>query len=126
MTKEKQKKKVLIVDDSKTIQRTAEMLLNQEGYEVKVATDGFEAFVAVVDFRPDIIFLDIMMPRLDGYQVCSVLKNNPSYAHIPVIMLSSKDSVFDRARGRVVGANHFMSKPFSKEVLIQAIQQYAI
>lgn len=118
------KEKILIVDDSETIRRTAEVLLNKEGYQVKVVADGFEAFAAVVEFRPDVIFLDIMMPKLDGYQVCSVIKNNPDYAHIPIIMLSSKDSVFDQARGRVSGATFFMSKPFSKEVLTHTIQQY--
>ncbi len=117
-------RKILIVDDSETIRRTAETLLKKEGYEVDVAEDGFQAFSAIVDFKPDIIFLDIMMPRLDGYQVCSVIKNNPEYEHIPVIMLSSKDSVFDKARGRVSGSEFFMSKPFSKEELTHAINQH--
>lgn len=116
--------KVLIVDDSETIRRTAEALLKKEGYSVGVAEDGFQAFSAIVDFNPDIIFLDVMMPRLDGYQVCSVIKNNPEYEHIPVIMLSSKDNVFDKARGRVSGSESFMSKPFSKEELSNAIKSH--
>ncbi|MGY0398700.1 MAG: response regulator [Ostreibacterium sp.] len=117
-------KKILIVDDSETIRRTAEALLKKEGYEIKVAADGFQAFSAIVDFKPNIIFLDIMMPRLDGYQVCSVIKNNPEYNHIPVIMLSSKDNIFDKARGHVSGAEFFMSKPFSKEELVHVISQH--
>ncbi len=117
-------KKVLIVDDSETIRRTAEALLKREGYDVAVAEDGLRAFAAIVDFKPQIIFLDIMMPRLDGYQVCSVIKNNPEYNHIPVIMLSSKDNIFDKARGRVSGSECFMSKPFSKEELISVVNQY--
>lgn len=125
MTQPSNTKKILIVDDSETIRRTAEALLKKEGYEVGVAEDGFRAFSAIVDFKPDIIFLDIMMPRLDGYQVCSVIKNNPDYRHIPVIMLSSKDNVFDKARGRVSGSEFFMSKPFSKEELSSVIQKHS-
>ncbi|MPV85370.1 response regulator [Ostreibacterium oceani] len=124
MTQQTNNKKVLVVDDSETIRRTAEALLKKEGYEVGVAEDGFQAFAAIVDFSPSIIFLDIMMPRLDGYQVCSVIKNNPEYEHIPVIMLSSKDNIFDKARGRVSGSEFFMSKPFSKEELINVINQH--
>lgn len=117
-------KKVLVVDDSETIRRTAEALLKKEGYEVAVAEDGLRAFAAIIDFKPNIIFLDIMMPRLDGYQVCSVIKNNPEYNHIPVIMLSSKDNIFDKARGRVSGSEFFMSKPFSKEELSNVVNQH--
>jgi len=116
--------KILIVDDSETIRRTAEVLLKKEGYEVAVCEDGFAAFSAIIDFNPDLIFLDVMMPRLDGYQVCSVIKNNPQYEHIPVIMLSSKDNIFDKARGRVSGSEFFMSKPFSKEELTNAIKEH--
>lgn len=119
-----QEKKILIVDDSETIRRTAEALLKKEGYTIGVAEDGFRAFAAIIDFKPDIIFLDIMMPRLDGYQVCSVIKNNPEYSHIPVIMLSSKDNIFDKARGRVAGSEFFMSKPFSKEELTNVVKQH--
>ncbi len=118
------KKRVLIVDDSETIRRITEALLTKEGYQVTVAEDGLRAFAAIIDFKPDIIFLDIMMPSLNGYQVCSIIKNNPEYRHIPVIMLSSKDDIFDRARGRVSGADFFMSKPFSKEELFSAVKQY--
>lgn len=121
---ENNKKKVLVVDDSETIRRTAEALLKKEGYDVFVAEDGFKAFSSIVDFNPDIIFLDIMMPRLDGYQVCSVIKNNKEYEHIPVVMLSSKDSIFDKARGKVSGSEVFMSKPFSKEELVNVIKAH--
>ncbi len=118
------KNRVLVVDDSETIRRTAEALLKKEGYEVGVAEDGFKAFSAIVDFKPDIVFLDVMMPRLDGYQVCSVIKNNPEYKDLPVIMLSSKDSIFDKARGKISGSNFYMSKPFSKEELTKVIKEH--
>lgn len=124
MTQELTGKKVLVIDDSETIRRTAETLLNRSGFEVGVAEDGFQAFSAIIDFKPDIIFLDIMMPKLDGYQVCSVIKNNPEFEHIPVIMLSSKNDLFDQARGRVAGSEYFMSKPFSKEELVSAIEKH--
>jgi len=117
--------KVLIVDDSMTIRRTAETLLKREGYEVVTAEDGFEALSKVVDDRPDIIFLDIMMPRLDGYQTCAVIKNNTEFRTTPVIMLSSKDSIFDRARGSLVGSEQYVTKPFTREELLDAIQQHA-
>lgn len=107
--------KVMIIDDSKTIRRTAEALLQKEGCEVITAVDGFDALSKIVETNPDIIFVDIMMPRLDGYQTCSVIKNNPEYASKPVIMLSSKDGLFDMARGRIVGSNEYLTKPFSKE-----------
>lgn len=118
-----EKKKVLIVDDSETIRRTAEVLLNKEGHEVAVANDGFQAFSKIISFQPDIIFLDIMMPRLDGYQVCSVVKNNPKYKNIPVVMLSSKDNIFDKARGKVSGSELFMSKPFTRDELTRVIDE---
>ena len=116
--------KVMVVDDSVTIRRTAETLLKREGYVVITADDGFEALPKIVDNRPDIIFLDIMMPRLDGYQTCSVIKNNRLFRETPVVMLSSKDGVFDRARGKLVGSEQFVTKPFTKEDLLEAIQQY--
>lgn len=116
--------KVMVVDDSVTIRRTAETLLKREGYTVITADDGFEALPKIVDNRPDIIFLDIMMPRLDGYQTCSVIKNNRLFREIPVVMLSSKDGVFDKARGKLVGSEQFVTKPFTKEDLLEAIQQY--
>ncbi len=117
--------KVLIVDDSMTIRRTAETLLKREGYDVVTAEDGFEALSKIVDDRPDIIFLDIMMPRLDGYQTCAVIKNNTEFRSTPVIMLSSKDSIFDRARGSLVGSEQYVTKPFTREELLDAIQQHA-
>jgi len=116
--------KVMVVDDSVTIRRTAETLLKREGYVVITADDGFDALPKIVDNRPDIIFLDIMMPRLDGYQTCSVIKNNRLFRETPVVMLSSKDGVFDRARGKLVGSEQFVTKPFTKEDLLEAIQQY--
>jgi twitching motility two-component system response regulator PilG len=116
---------VLVVDDSKTIRNVAEKLLQKEGYNVVTADNGFEALPKIVDHRPDIIFLDIMMPRLDGYQTCSVIKNNVDFKHTPVVMLSSKDGVFDRAKGRLVGSEQFVTKPFTREDLLEAIEQYA-
>jgi twitching motility two-component system response regulator PilG len=117
--------KVMVIDDSKTIRRTAETLLKKAGCEVLTATDGFEALSLIADHRPDLIFVDIMMPRLDGYQTCALIKNNKSFRHIPVIMLSSKDGLFDRARGRIVGSEQYLTKPFTKEELLGAIRQYA-
>lgn len=116
--------KVMIIDDSKTIRRTAEALLQKEGCEVITAVDGFDALSKIVETNPDIIFVDIMMPRLDGYQTCSVIKNNPDYSSKPVIMLSSKDGLFDKARGRIVGSNEYLTKPFSKEDLFATISRY--
>lgn len=116
--------RVMIVDDSVTIRRTAETLLKREGYDVVTAEDGFEALSTIVDKRPDIIFLDIMMPRLDGYQTCAVIKNNQDFGTTPVIMLSSKDSIFDRARGALVGSEQYVTKPFTREELLDAIQQH--
>ncbi|MBP2280048.1 twitching motility two-component system response regulator PilG [Psychrobacter sp. PL15] len=116
--------KVMIIDDSKTIRRTAETLLQKAGCEVVTAIDGFDALAKIVDHNPDIIFVDIMMPRLDGYQTCSLIKNNPDYANKPVIMLSSKDGLFDKARGRIVGSDEYLTKPFSKDELFEAISHY--
>ena len=116
--------KVLIVDDSGTIRKTAEAILAKDGYTVASADDGFKALSKVMSFEPDIIFLDIMMPRLDGYQVCSVIKSNPKFVKTPVLMLSSKDSVFDKARGRIAGSEYFMTKPFSRDELLGAIQTH--
>jgi twitching motility two-component system response regulator PilG len=116
--------KVMVVDDSKTIRNVAEKLLNKEGYTVITADDGFEALPKIVDHRPDIIFLDIMMPRLDGYQNCSVIKSNAMFKNTPVVMLSSKDGVFDKARGKLVGSEQFVTKPFTREDLLDAIKQY--
>ena len=116
--------KVMVVDDSKTIRRTAETLLKKEGCEVITATDGFEALAMIADQRPEIIFIDIMMPRLDGYQTCALIKHNQDFRGTPVIMLSSKDGLFDRARGRIVGSEEYLTKPFTRDELLGAIRQY--
>lgn len=116
--------KVMIVDDSTTIRRTAETLLKREGFDVITAEDGFEALSKIVDCHPDIIFLDIMMPRLDGYQTCAVIKNNTAFRNTPVVMLSSKDSIFDRARGSLVGSEQYVTKPFTREELLEAIEDH--
>jgi twitching motility two-component system response regulator PilG len=116
--------KVMVIDDSKTIRRTAETLLKKAGCEVFTATDGFEALAKIADHRPDIIFVDIMMPRLDGYQTCALIKHNQAFKAIPVIMLSSKDGLFDRARGRIVGSEQYLTKPFAKEELLGAIKRH--
>lgn len=114
--------KVLVIDDSKTIRRSAENLLAKEGYEVITATDGFDALAKIADSRPEIIFVDIMMPRLDGYQTCALIKNNNEFKSTPVVMLSSKDGLFDRAKGRIVGSDQYLTKPFSKEELLGTIR----
>jgi len=116
--------KVMVIDDSKTIRRSAETLLKKVGCDVVTATDGFEALSKITEHHPDIIFVDIMMPRLDGYQTCALIKNNQTFKATPVIMLSSKDSIFDRARGRIVGSEEYLTKPFSKEDLIGAITSH--
>ncbi len=113
--------KILVIDDSKTIRRTAETLLSKEGCTVFTAVDGFDALSKIADHRPDVIFVDIMMPRLDGYQTCSLIKHNRSFKNIPVIMLSSRDGLFDRARGRIVGSEQYLTKPFTKDELLGAI-----
>ena len=117
--------KVMVIDDSKTIRRTAETLLKKAGCEVLTATDGFEALSIIADSHPDLIFVDIMMPRLDGYQTCALIKHNELYRDIPVIMLSSKDGLFDRARGRIVGSEQYLTKPFTRDELLGAIKRHA-
>jgi twitching motility two-component system response regulator PilG len=117
--------RVMVIDDSKTIRRTAETLLKREGYEVITATDGFEALSMIADYRPELIFLDIMMPRLDGYQTCALIKHHRVFRHTPVVMLSSKDGLFDRARGRVVGSDNYLTKPFTREELLGVIRQHS-
>ncbi|MDH5180425.1 MAG: twitching motility response regulator PilG [Gammaproteobacteria bacterium] len=117
--------KVMVIDDSKTIRRTAETLLKKVGCEVITATDGFEALAKIADHQPHIIFVDIMMPRLDGYQTTALIKNNKVFKKTPVIMLSSKDGLFDRARGRIVGSEQYLTKPFTKEELLGAIKKHA-
>ena len=116
--------RVMVIDDSKTIRRTAETLLKREGAEVVTAVDGFEALAKIADQRPQIIFVDIMMPRLDGYQTCALLKNNQIFKSTPVIMLSSKDGLFDKARGRIVGSEQYVTKPFTREELLDAIRTH--
>ena len=116
--------KVMIIDDSKTIRRTAETLLQREGCQVVTAVDGFDALAKIAETNPDIIFVDIMMPRLDGYQTCALIKNNQKYQNIPVIMLSSKDGLFDQAKGKIVGSEQYLTKPFSKEELFEAINNH--
>ncbi len=116
--------KVMVIDDSKTIRRTAETLLKKEGCVVVTATDGFEALSKITDQEPDIIFVDIMMPRLDGYQTCALIKHNQVFKHTPVVMLSSKDGLFDKARGRIVGSDQYLTKPFTKEELLGAIKRH--
>jgi twitching motility two-component system response regulator PilG len=116
--------KVMVIDDSNTIRRTAEALLKKAGYDVLTASDGFEAMSLITDNRPDIIFVDIMMPRLDGYQTCQLIKNNKKFRDTPVIMLSSKDGLFDRARGRIAGSEEHVNKPFTQEELIEVITKY--
>ena len=116
--------KAMVIDDSKTIRRTAETLLKKVGCEVITAIDGFDALSKIADQKPDIIFIDIMMPRLDGYQTCALIKNNKNYKSTPVIMLSSKDGLFDKAKGRIVGSDQYLTKPFSREELLGAIKNH--
>ena len=124
MEEKLQNLKVMIIDDSKTIRRTAETLLQREGCQVVSAVDGFDALSKIVDTNPDIIFVDIMMPRLDGYQTCALIKDNQNYQNVPVIMLSSKDGLFDQAKGKIVGSDQYLTKPFSKEELFEAINNH--
>ena len=116
--------KVMVIDDSNTIRRSAEIFLNQAGCEVILAQDGFDALSKITDHEPDVVFVDIMMPRLDGYQTCSLIKHNKVFKDTPVIMLSSKDGLFDRARGRLVGSEQYLTKPFTKDELLGAIQTH--
>jgi len=116
--------RVMVIDDSKTIRRTAETLLSKAGCDVTTATDGFDALAKIADTQPAIIFVDIMMPRLDGYQTCALIKNNEAFKQTPVIMLSSKDGLFDRAKGRIVGSDQYLTKPFSKDELLSAIRDH--
>ncbi|SFK26719.1 twitching motility two-component system response regulator PilG [Methylophaga sulfidovorans] len=118
--------KVMVIDDSNTIRRTAETLLKKAGCDVLTADNGFEALPVISAHHPDILFIDIMMPRLDGYQTCALVKNNPKFRDIPVVMLSSKDGLFDRAKGRVVGAEQYLTKPFTREDLLGAIRTHLL
>lgn len=115
---------VMVIDDSKTIRRTAETLLKKAGCNVVTAVDGFEALAKITDQNPDVIFVDIMMPRLDGYQTCALIKKNHRYKNTPVILLTSKDGLFDRARGRIVGSDRYLTKPFTKDELLGAIKEH--
>lgn len=118
--------KVMVIDDSNTIRRSAEIFLLKAGCEVILAEDGFDALAKIADHQPDVIFVDIMMPRLDGYQTCSLIKKNPRFKLTPVIMLSSKDGLFDRARGRMVGSDEYLTKPFTKDSLLETVGQHAL
>ncbi|HVL56928.1 MAG TPA: response regulator [Burkholderiaceae bacterium] len=117
--------KVMVIDDSNTIRRSAEIFLSQAGCRVIVAEDGFDALAKVSDHNPDLIFCDVLMPRLDGYQTCALIKKSPRYHGIPVVMLSSKDGLFDKARGRMVGSDEYLTKPFSKDSLLRCVAQHA-
>lgn len=117
--------KILVIDDSNTIRRSAEIFLKQGGHDVMLADDGFDALAKVNDYQPDLIFCDILMPRLDGYQTCAIIRRNVRFATVPLVMLSSKDGVFDKARGRMVGAQDYLTKPFTKDQLLQAVLAFA-
>ena len=117
--------KVMVIDDSNTIRRSAEIFLAQAGCEVVLAEDGFDALAKIADHHPDVIFVDIMMPRLDGYQTCALIKKNPRLSPTPVIMLSSRDGLFDRARGRMAGSDEYLTKPFTKDSLLRAVASHA-
>jgi twitching motility two-component system response regulator PilG len=117
--------KVMIIDDSNTIRRSAEIFLVQAGCQVLLAEDGFDALAKIADHEPDVIFCDIMMPRLDGYQTCALIKKNPRFSATPLVMLSSKDGLFDRARGRMVGSDQYLTKPFTKDSLLQSVAAFA-
>ena len=116
--------KILVVDDSNTIRRSAEIFLKAGKHDVVLAEDGFDALAKISDCHPDLIFCDILMPRLDGYQTCAIIKRNAQFSNVPVVMLSSKDGVFDKARGRMVGAQDYLTKPFTKDQLLNAVEQF--
>ena len=118
------KVKVMIIDDSNTIRRSAELFLAQAGYSVVLVENGFEALAKILDERPSILFIDVMMPRLDGYQTCQIIKHHPDFKDMPIIILSSKDGVFDKAKGKMVGSTEYLTKPFSKDAIIEAVKRY--
>lgn len=124
MAEDGQSIKVMIVDDSNTIRKSAELFLKQAGYQVILVENGFDALTRVYDTNPDIIFVDIMMPRLDGYQTCQLIKKNEVFKMVPIVMLSSKDGLFDKARGRIVGSNEYLTKPFTKDGLLEAVRKH--
>jgi twitching motility two-component system response regulator PilG len=117
--------RVVLIDDSNTIRRSGQIFLSQAGINVVLAEDGFDGIAKVVESKPDVIFVDVMMPHLDGYQTCALIKNHPEFKQTPVIMLTSKDTLFDRARSKLVGANQYLTKPFSKKGLIEAVMEYS-
>ncbi len=117
--------KVMVIDDSNTIRKSAEIFLVQAGCQVVLAEDGFDALAKIADHQPDLVFCDILMPRLDGYQTCALIKKNPRFASTPVVMLSSKDGLFDRARGRMVGSDEYLTKPFTKDSLLNTVAAHA-
>jgi len=117
--------KVLVIDDSSTIRRSAEIFLAHSGCQVLLAEDGFDALAKINDSHPHLIFCDILMPRLDGYQTCALIKRSPRFHATPVVMLSSKDGVFDRARGRMVGSDDYLTKPFTRASLLEAVNHHA-
>jgi twitching motility two-component system response regulator PilG len=123
MTADNSHFKVLVIDDSNTIRRSAEIFLKQAGYLVLLAEDGFDALAKINDYEPDMIFCDILMPRLDGYQTCAIIKRSPKFSPTPFVMLSSKDGLFDKARGKMVGAEDYLTKPFTKEQLLTTVEQ---
>jgi twitching motility two-component system response regulator PilG len=114
--------KIMLIDDSRTIRRSAETMLSREGCEVITANDGFEALSLIHKHEPNLIFVDIMMPRLDGYQTCAIIKNNARFSSVPVVMLTSKDGLFDKARGRIVGSDQYLTKPFTRDELLAAVR----
>ncbi|PRC95071.1 response regulator [Solimicrobium silvestre] len=124
MLAETQNLKIMVIDDSSTIRRSAEIFLGQVGYQVILAEDGFDALAKINDYHPDLIFCDILMPRLDGYQTCALIKKSAKFRNTPVIMLSSKDGLFDRARGSIVGSNEYLTKPFTKDSLLKTVRNY--
>lgn len=126
MQVEKQNLKIMVIDDSSTIRRSAEIFLGQVGYQVILAEDGFDALAKINDYHPDLIFCDILMPRLDGYQTCALIKKSAKFRNTPVIMLSSKDGLFDRARGSIVGSNEYLTKPFTKDSLLKTVRHYTV
>jgi twitching motility two-component system response regulator PilG len=118
------KMKIMVIDDSSTIRRSAEIFLGQAGYQVVLADDGFDALAKMNDHKPALIFCDILMPRLDGYQTCSLIKKSAKFHSTPVIMLSSKDGLFDRARGAMVGSDAYLTKPFTKDSLLKTVRDH--
>ena len=116
--------KIMVIDDSSTIRRSAEIFLGQAGYQVVLAEDGFDALAKMSDTRPALIFCDIVRPRIDGYQTGAIIKKSTRFHTTPVIMLSSKDGLFDRARGTLVGSDAYLTKPFTKDSLLKMVREF--